>query len=471
MRLSRALGFGGGTAAPGLVAAFFDPTVLARLAACLPQGSVIVTGTNGKTTTGRMLAGILTEAGLHPIHNRAGSNLIRGMTAALIARSDLAGQPHGDIGLWEVDEATLPLAVREVQPRVVVLNNLFRDQLDRYGEVDTVRRLWAEALRNPHPLASPAVQERGNMPTVILNADDPGVACLGRELDARVWYYGLEDPAMRLTRPVHAMDVRHCPFCHGRLVYELHFISHLGHYRCSNCGWGRPQPVFRASTIVFSQPSAVRCTIETPGGSFSGTLAVPGLYNVYNALAAVAAAMACGATLAQCREGLQQVRPAFGRGEWLDVEGRHVGLFLIKNPTGANEVLRMLTWTDPLPGPPPEGGGYGRGLNVLIAINDLTADGRDVSWLWDADFEMLAGRVAQVTVSGIRTQDMALRLKYAGLDPATFVVENDIEQALRGALHRLNPGETLHVLPTYTALLATQRVLARWGCRPSYWEE
>jgi UDP-N-acetylmuramyl tripeptide synthase len=447
MRLSRMLGIGGGTAAPGLVAAFFEPAVLTRLVTALPRGSVIVTGTNGKTMIARMLSGLLARSGFHPVHNREGSNLLRGVITALIAQSDRTGRSAGDIGLWEVDEAALRIVMPEVKPKVIIMNNLFRDQLDRYGEVDSVRRGWAESL-SVLPSST----------TAILNADDPGVACLGRDLKNRVWYYGLEDPAMRLSQPVQTSDVRTCPFCRSRLEYELHFISHLGHYECRNCGWRRPSPDFRARAISLDDARAVSCTIETPDGAFKVTMQVPGVYNVYNALAAVAVATACGATRGQCAEGLAQVRAAFGRGEWLTVLGKQVGLFLIKNPTGASEVLRMLTWNK-------------HQLKLMIAINDLIADGRDVSWLWDANFEMLAGCVNQVTVSGIRAQDMALRLKYAGIDPKMLKVENDIGQALRSAVHALGTDETLFVLPTYTALLEMQRLLSRWGCRSSYWQE
>lgn len=444
--LSRRLGRGGGTVIAGHVVPRLAPDALAQLSAALPQGVVLVSGTNGKTTTSRLLAQVLEGSGRRVVHNRAGANLLTGLVTALAAEADWQGRPRADLGLFEVDEATLPHAVPPTRPRVVVLTNIFRDQLDRYGEVHYVAEVWRRALAGLPPDA-----------TLALNADDPLVASLGAVHHGPVLYYGLDAPSQGTPSVAHAADARLCTACGAPLAYDLSYYGHLGHYRCPACGLARPHPSVTAVDPIELAPNSTRLRVHTPAGEMAVTLPVPGLYNVYNGLAATAGALALGIAPADVARGLARMSAAFGRLERVAVGDRWVSLALIKNPVGCTEVLRTLV-VDPAP------------KTLLVAINDLFADGTDVSWLWDADFELLAGHVAAAVCSGTRAADMALRLKYALVEPERLAVEPDVARALQQALARTPPGGTLHVLPTYTAMLALREALHRQGAVGAFWE-
>jgi UDP-N-acetylmuramyl tripeptide synthase len=472
---SRLLRAGGGTTLPGVVARRIAPDTLRRLTASLPGGVIVVGGTNGKTTTTRMIAAILAADGRQVLHNRAGANLVTGLTATALAGTTLSGRVRAEIGLFETDEAALPRALAETQPRLVLLHNLFRDQLDRYGEVDTIASQWRAALER---LPADA--------TVLLNADDPAVAALGEGLRARVRYYGLEDTRHGGGATHHA-DSQFCRRCGARYVYTVSFYAHLGHYGCPACGQRRPAPDFRLERLDLEGTAGSRLILMFPAaeseahGYLELRLPLPGLYNALNALAAAAAGLLLGAAPARIRGTLETFSAAFGRIEHVDAAGKPLLLALIKNPVGASETVRMLTSqqsavssqqsaADELPTascqlPTRDG------LHLLVAINDKYADGTDVSWLWDADFELLADRVAGAVVSGTRAADMAVRLKYAGVAPEHVRVEPDLARALDAALASLPAGATLYALPTYTAMLELRGELARRGWVKPFWED
>jgi UDP-N-acetylmuramyl tripeptide synthase len=448
---SRALRRGGGTALPGLLAETLAPGLAAELASQLGGGSLVVTGTNGKTTTARMIAAIASMGGLEPLPNRSGSNLMRGIATALMAHTDLRGRLRAGsrrLGVFEIDEATLPEAAGALRPRVLLFTNLFRDQLDRYGEVDSVSACWRRTLESAAPSTA-----------VILNADDPSVAALADVAPGQVTYYGLDDPSAGLACAEHAADARWCQACGAEYRYSALFYGHVGHWSCPGCGRSRPAPQVRA-TAVTEHGGRTVADVETPVGRFSLSLSLSGLYNVYNALAAVAAGLALGLGLETIGKGLCSVEAAFGRQEWFEVDGRRVLVLLSKNPAGLNQVLRTIALAE-------------TEKHLLILLNDDVADGRDVSWIWDADFEPLvsaAGGNGTWVVSGTRAEDLALRLKYAGLGgPAA--VERDVEAALDRALRVTPAGGLLYVVPTYTAMLRVRELLARRGHRAHYWEE
>ncbi|HZU12899.1 MAG TPA: MurT ligase domain-containing protein [Chloroflexota bacterium] len=450
--VSRASGRGG-TALPGLVATAMDPDIIAALASQLPVGSVIVAGTNGKTTTSRMLAAIVTSAGMKPVRNESGSNLARGLAASLVRRAGPTGnlaRADRAVGLFETDEAALPAVIRSVRPRILVLLNLFRDQLDRYGEVATIAGLWKGAL-----------QELTGA-TIVANADDPLVAHLVQTTEAPHIFFGIQSAPESLSGLPHAADVKACPNCGAPIDFSVTFVGHLGHYICRTCGFSRPAPQVAAEDVRLNGVDGSLFAITDSDERISVALPLPGLYNVYNATAAAAAACALGIRLCEVRAGLENVTPAFGRMERLEIDGRHVYLALAKNPTGLNEVLRTIESVE-------------QPLFLLPMLNDNIADGRDVSWIWDADVEMLRGRVASATFSGTRAADMALRFKYAGVTApagsALWSIEPDPEHALRSALSATPRGERLFVLPTYTALLQMRGVLTRCGLARPYWEE
>jgi lipid II isoglutaminyl synthase (glutamine-hydrolysing) len=440
--LSRRSGRGGGTTLPGRMLMRMAPDAIDRLAAQLDLGSIVVSSTNGKTTTAGMIAGILGAAGRTPVHNRAGSNMHWGVATALLEQS-------GNEGLFELDEAWLPRVAPHLRPRLLVLGNLFRDQLDRYGELERLADEWAvlvTALEGTSEFA--------------LNADDPLIADLGRDRELRrrrgVTYFGIEDASQALPELQHAHDAKHCRRCGAPYAYDLAFVGHLGYYRCPNCHADRPSPDVAATEIELHGISGSRVRIRTPGGELNLQLPLPGLYNVYNALAAVTAALQSGVSLEQVRQGLESMRAVFGRVETIDVSGKPVSILLIKNPAGANEVLRTLQLesTD-------------GGIDLWLALNDRIADGRDVSWIWDADFELLADGVRRVICAGTRAPEMALRLKYAGWPQDAIEVIEPIPSSLDAAVSAAP--DRLFALPTYTALLELRTLLADRGLAADFW--
>jgi lipid II isoglutaminyl synthase (glutamine-hydrolysing) len=430
--VSRRLVRKGGTTLPGRALLRMDAGTIAVLGKKLDRGSVLVSATNGKTTTSAMLAAVLESAGARVVHNRAGSNMNWGVATALLD----AGRTHGQIGLFEVDEAWLAPVARDLDPSLIMLSNLFRDQLDRYGELETLADHWAEL-----------VAERDGRSKFVLNADDPLVADLGRGRQG-VTYFGVEDRSHSLDALEHASDSKRCRNCGHEYEYEAVYLGHMGRYRCPSCGRTRPEPAVSADHVVLHGMSGSEVRITTPQGPIELKLPLPGLYNVYNALAATAAALELGASPWQVRDALAEFAAAFGRAEHLNVDGHELSILLVKNPAGANEVLRTLTL---------EGGA----LDLWIALNDGIADGRDISWIWDADFEVLAGRVRRITCSGTRAEEMALRLKYAGID-APIAVERELGRSLDSAIAASN-GQPLYALPTYTALLELRDLLADRG--------
>jgi lipid II isoglutaminyl synthase (glutamine-hydrolysing) len=439
---SRASGRGGGTTLPGRVLLRLAPDAIATLGAHLDRGTTIVSATNGKTTTAGMIAAILAADGRRPVHNRAGSNMTWGVATAL-------AEQRGDEGLFEVDEAWLPRVSAQLQPSLIVLGNLFRDQLDRYGEMEALADEWAKV-----------VAERAGSGGFVLNADDPLIADLGRDADERprqgVLYFGVEDASQALPELQHAFDAKHCRRCGHPYAYERAFVGHLGHYSCPNCGAARPRPEVAATEIELRGMDGSRATVRTPAGEIRLELPLPGLYNVYNALAAVAAGLRLGVAPERIAAALDEMQAAFGRVETIAVGGTPVSILLVKNPAGANEVLRTLRLE----------AGEGR-IDLWVALNDRIADGRDVSWIWDADFELLAANVRKVVCAGTRAPEMALRLKYAGWPTEAIEVVPEIEAALDRAV--AGAAGRLFALPTYTALLELRKLLADRGLAEEFW--
>jgi lipid II isoglutaminyl synthase (glutamine-hydrolysing) len=440
----------GATALPGLITLAVDPDVIGHISARLERGVILVSGTNGKTTTARMLSDVLRAAGWSPVHNRSGSNLDRGIAAALLADADPAGRPRADVGVFEVDEASLPRVLARLDPRVVVILDLFRDQLDRYFEVDQLARRMASALAGLPPSVS-----------LVLNADDPIVASLARERSDGVVYFGIDDPAVGGLVPQHISDATHCARCGARLAYDRVILGHVGAWRCPSCGLSRPRPQVAATRVELGPD---RTTVQVRGTSAESSAAgvlelpVPGLYNVYNALAALAVARVLGIPEGKDRAALAQFRPAFGRLEVIEADGRRLRIILVKNPAGFNAAIAALL---------ERGGRY----RVLAALNDRDADGRDVSWIWDADFEALVPAVEHAVVTGLRARDLALRFKYAGLPREAIEVEGDWVAALRRAIDLAPVGSEVVTLTTYTAMLALRGALADMGYVGRFWED
>jgi UDP-N-acetylmuramyl tripeptide synthase len=440
--LIRRLGLGYGSSLPGKVAGRVDPAALDKLAAQARQGTVMITGTNGKTTITKLLAAILTEAGCKVFYNRGGANLVGGITATFALNAGATGVLDADYALLETDEATMPRVAPHLRPRLILANDFFRDQLDRFGELDSA----VDSLRKALPSLAPDG-------TLVLNADDPLCVGAGQATDRRKLYYGLEVDTVVAGSSTQAADAVFCPVCHGRFAYTRRSYSHLGEWACTQCDYRRPRPEVYAEQVELLGMRGSRVEVVTPAGRLSLTINLPGLYSVYNVLAAVTAALALGAPLAAVTPALERSAGGFGRAEFFRLQEREGCLLLVKNPTGFNQVLATLA-LDPNP------------KTLLFAINDRIADGRDISWLWDVDFEQLWARMENartVHVTGDRAEDMAVRLKYsapAGVQP---VVVRPPEEALREALSTTPDGFTLYVLATYTAMLELWEVIRRQG--------
>ena len=456
--LSRLSRRGGGTTLPGDVARAIDPDVLRKLARDLKFGSVVITGTNGKTTTARLISWLLEGAGHRVVSNRAGANLIFGATAAALESAGADGRLRADWGVFEIDEASLPKAVDEIQPKAVIVLNLFRDQLDRYGELESIAKRIESALERL-PAGSRA----------LLNADDPRVAEIGLDLPAPPLWLGIEDTSVAERDLPHAADARTCPRCGASLIFDAVYVGHDGVYRCPNKDFARPAADITATniqldgfdniamTVGMRRPSSADRATETQAVKPDQRLELPlgGLYNCYNALAAYAAGVTIGLEPQYIAERLKNFRAAFGRQERMEFRGRHLNLVLSKNPAGFNETLR--TAVD-----------LAKGNNFLIALNDRKADGTDVSWIWDVDFERLKGKATVLVPAGSRAHDLAVRFKYAGLDAAP--PEPDPGRALDALVKATPEGETAHLLTTYTAMLDLRAELVRRGWAKPYWE-
>jgi UDP-N-acetylmuramyl tripeptide synthase len=425
----------GGTTLPGRVLLRLEPGAVTTLAARLPQGSAVLSATNGKTTTAAMVASILSRRGTRLVHNRAGANLASGVATALLRAARPDGMLDGELGLFEVDEFWLDRVVPELRPRALLLANLFRDQLDRYGELEAIADRWQ------------AVVAAAGDTSLVLNADDPLVADLGRDRPDALTF-GVEDDALALPGLEHAADSKHCRRCGAPYAYDAIYLGHLGRYRCPNGDSERPVPRVAALQVVLEGTRASTLRLRTPAGEADVRLPLPGLYNVYNALAAAGLALTLGAGLDDIVAGLERVEAAFGRAERVLVGGAELTLLLVKNPAGANEVLRTLAL---------EEGDH----DLLAVLNDRVADGRDVSWVWDADFELLAPRVRRATCSGTRAAELALRLKYAGVAPERIDLQPRLDRGLDAAL-AAGDGRVV-ALPTYTAMLELRELLARRG--------
>jgi len=437
-RLSRATGRGGGTTLPGKLVWRLDPGALDALAARLPAGLALVSATNGKTTTTAMASSILSPL-QRLAWNHSGANLASGVTSTLLAARG------AELGLLEVDEFVLPEVMRRTRPRVVSLGNLFRDQLDRYGELEHVAERWRAAVA-----ALPGST------TLVVGADDPLVASLA-EGRGRVLRFGVDDPARARSALQHASDSKYCVRCGALYHYDEAYVGHLGAYRCAVCGHVRPPLDVAARHIAPHGLDGVSFSLETPGGSARVRLALPGLYNVYNALAAASLALALGVALEDVAAGLERFRAAFGRFERFEAGDRRVLLLLVKNPAGANEAIRTL-----------EEGGVP--AIVVVALNDRIADGRDVSWIWDVDFEPLLEHARRIVVSGERATELALRLAYGGFPRDRLDVVPALDEALDRGLALTAPGDELAVLPTYTAMLSLRAIAAERGLAQPYWE-
>ena len=439
IRLSRLFRFGG-TSFPGKLALSIYPSILKDLGGRL-RFKVFITGTNGKTTTARIIAGILESLRIDYVHNRAGANLPRGVCTSLIERYSFNDDLSGASGIFEIDEAHLSFLVRDITPDTVVITNLFRDQLDRYGEVDTLAKAFRRiAQANPDT-------------TFIVNADDPLVSSVTYNLPARALYFGIDHRGEETFSGI--ADIKSCPFCDETLMYSRRYMGHQGIFECPVCGFKRMDP----DIVAYDINSGVECSsfnISFKGKRFHIEVRLPGIYNVYNVLSALLACYSMGIPIETSVENLAGVRTAFGRGERFNLDDKSIYMLLAKNPASFNEIIQLLSDKN--------------GITVVLIINDNIQDGTDVSWLWDVNFEILMERSSLIVTSGRRAYDMALRLKYGGFDTSRLLVEEDSLKALNLAIENSGKDE-IYVIPTYTAMLELRKKLESLGITRGFWED
>ncbi|MDE4543003.1 MurT ligase domain-containing protein [Thermoanaerobacterium sp. R66] len=430
-----------GTSLPGKLALKVDADIIKNIVKDVKNEKIVVTGTNGKTTTSGLIAEILKSSGKKVVHNREGANMLSGIATVLIKNSDIFGNISCDTGVFEVDEANMPLVLNDINPKVVVVTNFFRDQLDRYGELDTTIKKVKESLSK---------LPKDSM--LLLNADEPFTASLGDDLNLNVFYYGILDKLNYGYSLSPAFEQKYCPVCGGKYVYRDVFYGQLGDYYCPKCGKSRPKLDFGALDIKLTE-DGISFKLKYKDKLINVKSHLTGAYNVYNVMASVAANVLLGISFSNIQTGLNNYTPIAGRLQKTYLKGKKTIINLIKNPIGFDSTLNMLREIN-------------KPLNLLIAINDNYADGRDVSWLWDVDIENFVShtKINHVVTSGLRAEDMALRLKYAGIDQKKIKIIKPIDEAL-DYIPTITNEELIAVLPNYTSLHEVNNYLKSRGVK------
>ena len=440
---------GGGTSLPGMIARRIDPNVLKSVVGASKAKKIVITGSNGKTTTARMTAAIADASGQRVSQNRTGSNMLQGVTSVAVNFADIFGRLDSDVLLFEIDEGTMPLVLPEIEPDVVVITNIFRDQLDRYGELYSVAKALNKLLESLPESA-----------TIILNGNDPQVANFGQNAKARRLFFGLESKEVGMPVPEQSADIIRCIHCQEDLLYEVAYMSHLGVYRCPNCGYTLPKLDIAATGIQLAPDGEgqTHVTMRTPEGELHFEIPLPGLHNVYNAAAAIGAGLAAGFDMEKVPAAIGNIRPAFGRLEKIQAGDQTIYLAFVKNPTSFNLMLRLIAKH---PGQ----------KHLLLAASHTIVDGEDFAWLWDVDIEDLAPDILDAVCSGNKPEELAMRLKYAEVPVDKIQLIEDREAALDAALKNAGPGGTLYIMCSYTPTHELRRIMQKRGWVRHFWEE
>ncbi|WP_229637505.1 Mur ligase family protein [Candidatus Atelocyanobacterium thalassae] len=414
---------GAASVLPGAISLRFYPKTLSELCKQVTEGIIVVIGTNGKTTTSLLLRTILENQGWRVTHNRTGANLLNGLVTALLENTTITGNLVTDFAILEVDENIISLLLKECKPKIIIGLNIFRDQLDRYGEVDSISLAWQKAISSLSPET-----------TIILNADDPTLSHLGQQLFQQTFYFGLSEPEQYLEEIPHAADSIYCPSCGHILSYQGFYLSHLGDFHCPRCN-------FKKSQLALISKDWPQILV--------------GIYNKYNTLAAGLAARKLGVQFPEICNTIKTFKPAFGRAEELIVDNKKVCILLSKNPVGMNETIKIVNNSKK----------EKHSSTTLLILNDRIPDGIDISWIWDVDTELLVRLGGNLIVSGDRTYDMALRLKYSQQsltsqeNTINLIVKENLNQAIKMALSLTTEAETLYIIPTYSAMLEVREII------------
>jgi lipid II isoglutaminyl synthase (glutamine-hydrolysing) len=464
----------GGTTLPGKIARKLYPDIVNVIAKDFK--TIMVTGTNGKTTTSRIIEQILKENGISYIANKSGANLVGGVITTFINAVDILGRSKAKTALIEIDEAAFKVMSNYLEPDILVVTNFFRDQLDRYGELYSTLNGVAKGIK------------RANKTKLILNADDSLCASLGKDTDKNVIYFGFSSESYKEIDEAVNSDAMFCIFCKSKYEYLYRVYGHLGGFRCPNCGYERPEPKVTCtkvneltsafSSIEFSVDNAsdheqIRenapdtvdkidslSDISIKSVSYEARINLPGLYNVYNSLAAVALGHLLELPIENSIKALGSFECGFGRMETINANGKIIKLILVKNPTGFNQVLNYLLTDE-------------QNIQIAFLINDNLADGTDISWLWDVDFEKLEAiqdKLVNIYTSGVRAEDMAVRLKYSGIYADKIGIIKNYSKLIESGLERTMEGHNFYILPTYTAMLDIRKVLKNKFGLKEFWK-
>ena len=431
----------GGTAIPGKVAMKFAGNILEATSEGMEI--VVVTGTNGKSTTCGMIDHAVRSCGHDCLYDRSGANLLSGITANLTCNAGWTGKPKTHYAVIECDEAALKQVVPLVHPKAVVVTNLFSDQVDRLGGVENT----LEEIRKGVQLVPDT--------TLVLNADEPRSASLSLNVPNRVIFYGM-NKEVGVRGDIDLKDAGVCPVCGGAWTYSYHTYAHLGGYRCEKCGWGRKDPDVAISSIEEVGPAGSKVNMQIQGKNRSVRIAIPAVYNISNAAAATAACMALGLSIPKVLDSLSSAKAAFGRLETFDLNGQRLQMILVKNPAGCNQAFSYLT-------------GLKEDYTAVLCLNNRTGDGHDISWINDTDYEMLVSdpHLTKIYVAGECRSQLADRLKKAGLPAAAMQLVDDYGSLLQKLMREKNP---VYALPNYTAMMELRKVLAEATGRKDFWE-
>ena len=436
--LVRVLGRGQGTTLPGRIALKIDPHLIGHLARGAKKGAILVSGTNGKTTTARLVLGALRDSGEKVVANDTSANLDSGIASALLAQATLGGSLKTDYLVLELDEHALPSVAGQLKVAAVVLTNLFRDQLDRAGEINTIVEQW-----------KPVIEQLPREVTVIFNGNDPRLTYLAGQA-ARSVAFGLSETKVYGKENKSAADSTHCPEC-GALLRGERYMSHLGVLKCTSCKFASAEPTVRLTNFVQHDLESASLCVDVAGTKLKMSTRFFGRYNALNVLAALATVTALGVDVRQAAKSMQRVDKVFGRSEVAKLQNNKVILHLAKNPTGYTEVLMSIAAIAPQP-------------QLVLALNDNWADGQDISWIWDVDFEQVAPQINKLLVTGLRSGDLAVRLHTAGsLSP---IIVEDITEALDTAAKW---GGDVHIVASYTAMLEARAELVKTGVLEGSW--
>lgn len=439
----------GGTTLPGKIAMFLLPDILKILSKNLNR-IILVTGTNGKTTTCRIIGKLLSEANIDYFTNKSGANLLSGISSTLIENSNIQGRFASTTVLFEVDEAAFSKVTKYLDPNFIVVTNFFRDQLDRYGELFTTVKNVEDGIRN------------SEQPTIIINADDSLSSSIAKNTQKKVLYFGFSKETSQKLEDSSGTDAAFCIYCKEKYQYTFHTFGHLGDFHCSKCGFTRAAPHVFLSSISSLNSSKSDISINFVGQdtSLDAQINLPGLYNIYNSLAAATLGSAMEIPQEKIKAALENFECGFGRMETIETEGKFIKVILVKNPTGFNQVISYLLTED-------------KNTNIAFLINDNAADGTDISWLWDVDFEKFKSfqeNVISFVTSGKRANDMALRLKYAGVYTNKIQVCQSFENLIDIGLSKTSKGQVFYILPTYTALLGIRSILKKKFNLKEFWK-